>query len=107
MRFPFIYRKDHEEQVRLLNLVIHEKDNRIADQNAAIAILEAQNAAFIEQLSTPAQPESPAGRRRTKTLASKPSWRSLAQKSSQTTIKATGDSAAQLEERVKQQGGSV
>jgi hypothetical protein len=106
MKFPFILREDHELIVKQQNTIIHDRENVISAQRDIIIKYENEIQTLVEQLTTQQAVNKPEKEKKPFKPA-KLSYRSLAQQRSQETIKPPADSAAQLEERVKKEGGKV
>jgi hypothetical protein len=107
MKFPFILRSDHDEIMRQNNLIIAmlqqiEVDLRLELDKKQQEILS------LTELLTADKPLVAAQQKEKKPFKpSKMSYRGLAQSRSQATLKPPPDSASQLEERVKNEGGTV
>src|SRR5579872_151459 len=88
MRFPFILRTDHEEQTRLLNVIINQHENKIAEMGLQLARKDKEIQSLMDQLTSqsshpPASQEKP----KKEFKPSRLSYRSLAQSRSRETIK--------------------
>ena len=114
MKFPFILRSDHEEQVRLLNVIICTLEDQNKTKTEQLTRKEMEIQALINELALPDLAEEALTNSRNKRDKSKPhvitgrgGFRARAQQASRATIKAAPDSAKQLEEKVKREGGNV
>jgi hypothetical protein len=109
MRLPFIWREDHDTILRQANMILCDRDTRIAELILKIKVLEGEKAALIEELaSTPPIRESIQRERKPPVpLVGRSGWRAKAAQRSKETIPAPKDSSKALEEKVIREGGIV
>lgn len=112
MKFPFIFRYDHEEQVRLLNLIISDQDQAIRDISLMLGEKDNQIKALVEQLSQPRKAAKPptgteAAPKVHKSTPPTGSWRAIATARSRRSMPDPKDSAKSLENKVIREGGVV
>ena len=112
MKWPIMFRMDHEAIVNALALnielshrLIETQRDRLADQVLQITkltdLLTNQNV-IITPKSDEKQPKSP-----NQMPSGRGGWRIRASTASSATVPVPGDSAKALEERVEKQGGKV
>lgn len=110
MRFPFILRSDHDEQVRLLNVIICTLEDSIRTRDWEIQARNEEIRAMSEMLAAPkaAIPatfeSSPSSEQ---VITGRGAWRAKALLKTRSTIKPTGDSAASLNDKVRREGGKT
>ena len=108
MRFPFILRSDHDEQVRLMNVVLSTKDDNIRVLRGQILEQALEIEALMKQLTeAPVSVPTADRKKHTTKILGRSGWRQKAQQASRESIKAAPDSAKQLEEKVKREGGNI
>lgn len=107
MRLPFIWREDHDTILRQANMILCDRDNKVAELQSRIKILEIEKRALIEQLSAPPEPLAPQQKERKPSVPynGRSGWRAKATMRSRETVPAPKDSEAALEERVIKEGG--
>lgn len=110
MKFPFIMRMDHDEIVFQLYTRIKTLEMALEHQTARIKEKDQEIESLVHQLVSriPGFGESrQEGVKREHIITGRGGWRARAQKASTDTIKAPPDSAKQLEDKVKKEGGTV
>jgi hypothetical protein len=109
MRLPILLRTDHEEQVRLFNVIIDSHLSTIEELKFKLQ----QRDNEIENLMSELTGEAPARipkehkSRSLTVLPGRSGWRAKAQARSRATIPPPKDSAKALEDKVIREGGKV
>jgi hypothetical protein len=111
MKFPLILRSDHEEEIRLTNIIISSLQQKVVDQGLVIAKQEKEIEALIEHLNlataTPTLPAPKIPKVSELILTGRGGWRARATKRTRDSIPTPRDSGQALEEKVKKEGGKV
>jgi hypothetical protein len=112
LSWPLILRSRHEETVKVLLIDLDAQIEHIKALNSIIDFQRAEIKALklvLEQRKcndyTPPAPEKP--KRAEPIPSARSGWRTRAQMASEATIPVTGDSAKQLEAKVRKEGGTV
>src|ERR1700680_4958428 len=110
MRFLFILRTDHEEQLRIMNLLLQGQENIIHDLKMQIKEKDSEIDVLIEELTgkitdTPSKVEKV--KKPIRIMPGRSGWRARAEAISRQTIPPVKDSAKALDEKVKKEGGTV
>lgn len=112
MRFPLMSRADHNEHLRLMNVVISSLEQTIRDKDIVITEKNLEILSLMEQLTA----QTPASRRtrepkepkpKTVAITGRSGWRARAEQTSRETIPPPRDSAQALEQKVIREGGTV
>jgi hypothetical protein len=113
MRFPFILRTDHDEQLRIMNLLLQGQENIIHDLKFRIQQKDDEIDSLIQELTGELTGEAPATskdkrvKRPLRVMPGRSGWRARAEAMSRQTIPPVKDSATALDEKVKKEGGTV
>jgi hypothetical protein len=106
MRFPWVLRSDYEQYIKIAEMAIHTQQDIIADKSEQLIQKEKEIQALIDQLAQNSNVKQEVSKKfETPILTGRSGWRAKAELKTRATIKPKSDSAAQLEERVKKEGG--
>lgn len=108
MKFPFMLRSDHDEQVRLTNVIISSLQQKVSDMGVDLIRKEKEIQALIDQLAENQNSMGHIDQVRPKIepiLSGRGGWRARAMKRTRDSIPTPKDSSQALEERVKKEGG--
>lgn len=110
MRFPFILRSDHEEVVRQSNVIISMLQQQVADMGVKLAKRDKEIDILINEMSNISVDVKVRDKEKKKSVPAilgRGGWRGRSQQNSLSTVPAPKDSAQQLEEKVKREGGTI